>query len=197
MTAGPGEQMTAAGDRGQLRTSHADREQMIDVLKAAFVQGRLTKDELDARVGKALTSRTYADLAALSADIPAGLLKAQPPREPGRGPARPTVNLAIIWGAGGIIPLAALVAGLPAVLPWQLRAPVLALVIIIYETLWVAGFLWFDPRYQMPSGTDTTAADRWRTAPDLRSSRLAGCGDGSPASAGSTAARPTPGGRSR
>jgi uncharacterized protein DUF1707 len=197
VTAGPGERMTAAGDRGQLRASHADREQVIDVLKAAFVQGRLTKDELDARVGKALTSRTYADLAALSADIPAGLVKAQPPREPSRGPARPAVNLAVIWGAGGIIPLAALVAGLPAVLPWQLRAPVLALVIIIYETLWVAGLLWFDPRYQMPSGTDTTAADRGRTAPDLRSSRRAGCAGGSPASAGSTGARPAPGGRSR
>ena len=34
---------------GQLETSHADREQMIDVLKAAFVQGRLTKEEFDFR----------------------------------------------------------------------------------------------------------------------------------------------------
>ena len=39
---------------GQLRTSHADREQMIDLLKAAFVQGRLTKDEFDLRVGQVL-----------------------------------------------------------------------------------------------------------------------------------------------
>src|SRR5262249_16189305 len=144
VTAGPGEQMTAAGGRGQLRTSHADREQMIDVLKAAVVQGRLAKDEVEARGGQALPSPTPP-----APGTPAGRLKAQRPREPGRGPARPTVNLAIIWGAGGIIPLAALVAGLPAVLPWQLRAPVLALVIIIYETLWVAGFLWFDPRCQM------------------------------------------------
>jgi uncharacterized protein len=53
---GPGDAM--AGDRGQLRASHADREQVIDALKAAFVQGRLDKGELDARVGQAFTSRT-------------------------------------------------------------------------------------------------------------------------------------------
>jgi Domain of unknown function (DUF1707) len=41
---------------------------VIDVLKAAFVQGRLTRDEFDARVGRAFTSRTYADLAAVTAD---------------------------------------------------------------------------------------------------------------------------------
>ncbi len=57
--------------RGRLRASHADREQVVDVLKAAFVQDRLTKDEFDDRVGHALASRTYADLTALTADLPA------------------------------------------------------------------------------------------------------------------------------
>ena len=42
-----------------------------NVLKAAFVQDRLTKDEFDDRVGQALASRTYADLTALTADLPA------------------------------------------------------------------------------------------------------------------------------
>ena len=51
------------------RASDADREQVIGVLKAAFVQGRLTKDELDARAGHALTAPTYADLAALTTDL--------------------------------------------------------------------------------------------------------------------------------
>ena len=62
----------AAKGRGHMRASHADREHMIDTLKAAFVQGRLTKDELDQRVGQAFDSKTYAELAALSADLPAG-----------------------------------------------------------------------------------------------------------------------------
>src|SRR6266704_1884092 len=74
MTTGPGDEKAAGGpDRGQLRASHADRERVIAVLKAAFIQGRLTKDEFDSRVGRALGSRTCAELAALTADIPAGL----------------------------------------------------------------------------------------------------------------------------
>lgn len=48
---------------GQLRASHADRARVTDVLKAAFVEGRLTREELDARVGQASTARTYAELA--------------------------------------------------------------------------------------------------------------------------------------
>jgi hypothetical protein len=56
------------------RASDADREQVLGVLKAAFVQGRLTKDELDKRAGHALTAGSNADLAALTADLH------QPPR---------------------------------------------------------------------------------------------------------------------
>ena len=55
---------------GHLRAADADREQLIDALKAAFVRGWLTKDKFDAGVGQALTSRTYADLAAVTTDIP-------------------------------------------------------------------------------------------------------------------------------
>jgi hypothetical protein len=44
---------------------------VIEALKAAFVDGRLTKDELGARTGRALAARTHADLAALTADLPA------------------------------------------------------------------------------------------------------------------------------
>ena len=74
MTTGPGDEQAAGGSGdGHLRVSHADREQVIATLKAAFIQGRLSRDELDLRVGRALGSRTYAELAALTADIPAGL----------------------------------------------------------------------------------------------------------------------------
>jgi len=76
-----------AGGRGRLPASHADREQVIEALKAAFVQGRLDRDEFDQRVGQALTSQTYADLAALTADIPARPASARPPE-----PARRSVN---------------------------------------------------------------------------------------------------------
>jgi DNA-binding transcriptional ArsR family regulator len=76
--------MPAAVGRGHLQACHADREQVIGVLKAAFVQGRLGTDELNARVGQALAARTYADLATLTADLPAGLAAAEPPYQPAR-----------------------------------------------------------------------------------------------------------------
>ena len=67
MSTGPDER---AG-RGHLRAGHDDRERVIAELKAAFVQGRLDQDELEERTARAVASRTYAELAALTADIPA------------------------------------------------------------------------------------------------------------------------------
>jgi len=74
-------------DRGRMRASRADRDQVVDVLKTAYVQERLTEDELDARLGRALAARTYADLDALTADIP-------PARPPEPASARRPGNLA-------------------------------------------------------------------------------------------------------
>ena len=68
--------------RAPLRASTADREQVIDLLKDAFVQDRLTKDEFDSRVGQAFVARTQADLAALSADLPAAPAPVKPPWRP-------------------------------------------------------------------------------------------------------------------
>jgi len=58
---------------GQMRSSAAEREQVIDILKTAFADGRLTQDEYEDRVGLALRPLTYADLAELTSDLPAGL----------------------------------------------------------------------------------------------------------------------------
>ena len=52
----------------------ADRERTVGVLRAAFAEGRLTQDELDGRVERAYAARTYSDLWALIADVPAGPL---------------------------------------------------------------------------------------------------------------------------
>ena len=96
----PGDEKTVAvAGRGHLRASHADREQMIDTLKAAFVQGRLTKDEFDARVGHTLASRTYAELAMVTVGLPAAPAGAQLPRKP---PRRRPGN-AVRWGVSGLV----------------------------------------------------------------------------------------------
>jgi Domain of unknown function (DUF1707) len=79
-----GPQDPAAGD-DRLRASHADRELVIEALQDAFVLGRLTRDELGARVGRALAARTGAELATLTADIPVKPKPAEP------RPTRPTV----------------------------------------------------------------------------------------------------------
>ena len=108
MVTGPGDELAAAAaGRGRLRVSHADREQVIDTLKAAFVQGMLAKDEFDLRVSQAFASRTYAELAAVTADIPAEPTAAQPPRpartpdvimqRPGRMMAVATAFCAGVW----------------------------------------------------------------------------------------------------
>jgi hypothetical protein len=60
---------TVAGK--ELRASHADRDQVVELLRVAAGDGRLFPEELDERLERALTARTYAELAALTADLPA------------------------------------------------------------------------------------------------------------------------------
>ncbi|PTM97121.1 uncharacterized protein DUF1707 [Streptomyces sp. VMFN-G11Ma] len=55
-----------------LRASHADRDRVVDVLRVAAGDGRLTVEELDERVEAALTARTMGELAVLTADLPTG-----------------------------------------------------------------------------------------------------------------------------
>jgi hypothetical protein len=86
----------AAAARARMRASHADREHTVDTLKVAFVQGRLTEDEFDARLGQALSVRTCGELAAIVIDIPSGLVPV--PRPPRRH-----VGHGARWGAAGVI----------------------------------------------------------------------------------------------
>jgi hypothetical protein len=124
----PGDQIavTAVG-RGQLRASHADREHVIGALNAAFAAGLLAKEEFDLRVGWTLASRTYADLASVSAGITAG-------------PARPARTLtraesAAAWGVCGLIVSAILTIGvIPA---GTTKGVVVSTAIVIYAVSWL------------------------------------------------------------
>jgi uncharacterized membrane protein len=111
MMIGPdGEIAAGTAGRGGMRTSRAEREQAIEVLKVAFVQDRLTKDEFDVRAGQAMTARTYAELAVLTADIPAEPTEAQPLRKPARAKARRPMNRRVLAPVS-MIPIAATVLG--------------------------------------------------------------------------------------
>jgi hypothetical protein len=105
----------AAAGRGRLRAGHADRYQVIETLKTAFVYGRITKSEFDTRTGQALTARTFADLAALTTDIPSSLPEAGLARPPALAHRRPLARAAAKSGLCLVIAVAAVWIG--ALLP--------------------------------------------------------------------------------
>jgi uncharacterized protein DUF1707 len=174
----PGDEPVPGG--GHLRASHTDREQAVVTLKAAFVQGRLAKDELDERVGQALAARTYAELAAVISDIPAGLNVAQAPPQLARKAAQRPENPNV--AAGG---RASAVATTGTVLLWVVFVLTSNTVMLITAagataTAFVASFLtvtqmlgaWLDDhrRGQLPPppAPDAIAAAS-RPAPAARS----------------------------
>jgi hypothetical protein len=139
VTAGPGDVTPAADgqNRGDLRASHADRERVVGALKTAFVQGRLTEDELGARAGQVYASRTYAELAeitaAVTADIPAELTRARAPRDPWRATK-------IAWR----IEYALILPGIVAVIllpggPHPNVAAAVGLTVVVYLLFWILG----------------------------------------------------------
>jgi hypothetical protein len=62
-----------------MRASHTDRERAVDVLKAGFAEGRLSKEEYEARLTRLPQARTYADLHLLVSDLPSGPVPAVAP----------------------------------------------------------------------------------------------------------------------
>jgi uncharacterized protein DUF1707 len=176
VTTGPGDEKAAAAARGHLRASHADREQLIVTLKAAFVQGRLTKDELDVRVGQAFAARTYADLAALTADLPAGLAVARPPRPPAALPARRPVTKVLAWGACWFVTPAILMAGL--LLDDHDASAVAVPLALVYFMAWImAGFVVIDSWHQQRSRAQLPPR-RAQRGPALEGEQDGGIDDG-------------------
>jgi len=173
-----------AGAQGQLRSSRADREQAINVLKAAFVAGRLTKDEFDLRVGRVLASRTYADLAALTVDVPSHVANAdvpdEHPREPGRVLSFKTAARVGAVGAGPSMASAAVVlaqsSGVPAVagvllvgVTGLLVAALLTALLIVLS--WVVRRSQREPAQGPPSGPADLASRRPAAPRQLPSAR--------------------------
>ena len=155
MTTEPVEDGAAAP--GRLRAPQVDREQVISALKAAFVQGRLAKDEFDGRVGQALAARTHAELAVITADIPAAPTGGEPARRPDQPAlgvrsgacvsASAAVLAAVLWAAAWSAGSAA--AG----------AAALALTGVVIFTLFVTGYQVRESRHHggsagpLPPGT--------------------------------------------
>ncbi|MER8183933.1 DUF1707 and DUF4190 domain-containing protein [Kitasatospora sp. NPDC094015] len=85
-----------------MRASHADRERTVDVLKAAYAEGRLSAEEYSQRFDAVHRAQTYGQLSQLVADLPAGPMpvpfvtpQAQPVPQtflPPPPPPRPATN---------------------------------------------------------------------------------------------------------
>jgi Domain of unknown function (DUF4190)/Domain of unknown function (DUF1707) len=98
----------------------ADRERTMDVLKAAFTEGRLTQSEFEERSARVLAARTYGELHGLITDLPSGpgapaLHQPYPAPYPGYYPAPPgphTNGFAVGALVCGFLPF---LGGIPAV----------------------------------------------------------------------------------
>ncbi|MDN3268213.1 DUF1707 domain-containing protein [Streptomyces sp. MA15] len=98
--------------RGGLRASHDDREAVVEQLRDAAAEGRIDLDELDERLERALTAKTYAELDVLTADLPKPPAPVDLPRleikggiqGASRGPGRWDVPAHVIarGGLGGV-----------------------------------------------------------------------------------------------
>jgi hypothetical protein len=136
---------------GHLRASHADRDQVLSVLKTAFIQGMLTKHEFDERIGQVIASRTYAELAALTADIPAGLAATKPLAEPQPESADRKALKAWACVTATFTALAVVVAAATSSSAGRLAEHELAVVIFVPMVAMVVGLLlvfheWLDRR---------------------------------------------------
>ena len=122
---GPADQVAIG--RGHLRASHADRERVLVALNAAFAAGLLAEDELEVRVDRTLTSRTYADLASVSAGL--GAVPAMPVRSLARA------RSAAAWGICALIVSVILtVVVIPA---GTTKGVVVSTAVVMYATCWL------------------------------------------------------------
>jgi hypothetical protein len=105
----------ADGGRGKLRAADTDRDQVAAILGTAYSEGRLSREEYDARLESALSARTYADLDHVVTDLPAAQPAVPGPMAVSGTPAR-TNGLAIASLACGVAQFAVgPVATIPAI----------------------------------------------------------------------------------
>jgi hypothetical protein len=104
----------------RMRAAAADRERTMDILKAAYTEGRLTKEEFDIRCSRVLAAKTYGELAALVADLPSGPAASVAPYQQAYYPlpvVPPTNGLAVGSLVCGIVEFITLgLAAIPAVI---------------------------------------------------------------------------------
>ncbi|MEE4541872.1 DUF1707 and DUF4190 domain-containing protein [Streptomyces sp. V4-01] len=89
----------------------ADRERVVEVLKDAFTDGRLTQGEYEERIDRAYRSRTYGELEPLTRDVPRPM-----PGAPRPGPPPGTNSYALASLVCGIAGAFMVLPAVPAVI---------------------------------------------------------------------------------
>ena len=111
------------GDQQQMRASDRDRQQVVEQLRSALEDGRLTMDEYVDRMEAAYQAATYGDLAPLCADLPASTPAIAGPQAVTAAKASPAV-----FSRAGYL------AGLPTVLKvlWTIWLAVVSVNVVIW-----------------------------------------------------------------
>ena len=152
----------------RLMASDTDRDQAVNTLTAAFAQGRLTREELDLRAGQAFAARTGAELAALTADLPAAPSGTQPVRKPARARSRLLADRAVTWCAWGLVTpvLIAAIVMVPDPTPTNNEpiGKILFLLMVVYFVSWLvvgAQMLatWYQQRSRPTASPDLMEPD--------------------------------------
>ncbi|WP_235502480.1 MULTISPECIES: DUF1707 and DUF4190 domain-containing protein [unclassified Kitasatospora] len=69
---GPQQPQPYGAGQAAMRAGHTDRERAVDVIKAAYAEGRLSANEYSARFDGVQRAKTYGQLAYLVSDLPVG-----------------------------------------------------------------------------------------------------------------------------
>jgi hypothetical protein len=99
-----------------MAASAVDRDRVVDVIKASFAEGRLTKAELDLRVGQALLSRYFPELITLVADLPVGPFGRLPWHPADPAPPRTSRLAAVALACAAAGPVTAGITVIPAII---------------------------------------------------------------------------------
>ena len=116
--------------RSHLRASDADREYAAEQLRKAAGEGRLLAEELEHRLGSALSARTYGELDAVVADLPReGAVGAVRGRLPVRLRPATVVALALLFPFAVALTLMLLVAVAALLTTWGIAVGLAALLL--------------------------------------------------------------------
>jgi hypothetical protein len=80
-----------------MRASDQDREQVVEILRGQYTEGRLTLEEFDERTSSAYAGKTWGDLLNLTRDLPVRPRFSNSPAVPGAGPQPPQPLRSAPW----------------------------------------------------------------------------------------------------